>query len=208
MANANRPNGLSPVSSLTGVSSWAQQGRLYCIPASDATSTYAIGDVVKSAAGSDANGVPNVGKATGSDVPLGIVVGVRQADPGVSLVGVTIDLANIFVPKTKARAYYVYVIDEPTVMFEVQFDATAIVSANLHLNCALTYTADQTTTLGPSSPFSSTVATAPAVTATLPIRLLGAIQRPDNAVGSYVRVLAKFNTHEFGMSAGTGFTGV
>ena len=208
MANANRPNGLSPASTLTGVASWSQQGRLYCIPASDATSTYAIGDVVKSASGSDANGVPNVAKATGSDVPLGIIIGVRQSDPGVSLVGVTIDLANIFVPKTKARAYYVYVVDDPMLMFEVQFDSTVIVSANLHLNCALTYTADQTATLGPSSPFSSTVATAPATTNTLPIRLLGAIQRPDNTVGSYVRVLARFNTHEFGVSTGTGFTGV
>lgn len=206
MANANRPNGLSPIGNFQG-GSWNQQGRMYCIPSTDSTSTYAIGDIVKTAGSSDANGVPFVTKAATSDVPLGIIIGIRQADPGVSLVGVTLDLANNFVPKTKARNYYVYVVDDPMVLFEVQFDSTAIAVTDLHKNAALTITADQTATLAPYAPFSSTVVTAPATTNTLPIRLLGAVQRPDNTVGAYVRVVAKFNTHEFGVGTGTNFTG-
>lgn len=206
MANLNRPNGLSPVGNLQG-GSWNQQGRLYCIPSTDATSTYAIGDIVKTAGSADANGIPNVAKATASDVPLGIIVGIRTADAGVSLVGSTLDLANNFVPKTKARNYYVYVVDDPMVVFEVQFDSTNVAAADLHKNAALTITADQTSTLTPSAPFSSTVLTAPATTNTLPIRLLGLVQRVDNATGSYARVLAKFNTHEFGVGTGTNFTG-
>jgi hypothetical protein len=53
---------------------------------------------------------------------------------------------------------------------------------------------------------SSVVLTAPAVTATLPVRLLGLIQRPDNATGSYAKVLCKWNYHEFGITAGASGT--
>lgn len=205
MANTNRPNGLSPIGNLQG-GSWNQQGRIYYIPSTDSTNTYAIGDIVKTAGSADANGVPAITKMTASDVPLGIIVGIRQADPGVSLVGVTLDLANNFVPKTKARDYYVYVVDDPLVLFEVQFDSTAVAVADLHKNAALTITADQTSTLSPSSPFSATVLTSPATTNTLPIRLLGLVQRVDNGTGAYARVVAKFNTHEFGVGTGTNFT--
>ena len=159
------------------------------------------------------SGVPFVAKMTASDVPLGIIVGIRQADPGVSLVGTTLDLANNFVPKTKARAYYLYVVDDPNILFEIQFDGTGPAQADLHKNAALTITADQTATLSPSSPYSSAVATAAATTNTLPVRLLGAVQRPENVLNGtaatpYLRVVAKFNIHEFGVSTGTGFTGV
>jgi len=207
MPNVSRPNGLSPIGNFQG-GSWNQQGRLYCVPSTDSTNTYAIGDIVKSAASADANGVPMVSKAATTDVPLGIIVGIRQADPGVSLVGTTLDLANNFVPKTKARNYYVYVVDDPLVLFEVQFDATAVALTDLHKNAALTITADQTATLSPSSPYSGTVLTAPNTTNTLPIRLLGLVQRPDNSIGAYARVVAKFNVHEFGVGTGTNFTGI
>ena len=172
------------------------------------TNTYAVGDIVKTAASADANGVPMVAKATASDVPLGIIVGIRVADPGVSLAGTTLDLASNYIPKTKARNYYVYVVDDPMVLFEVQFDSTAVALTDLHKNAALTITADQTSTLSQSSPSSSTVLTSPATTNTLPIRLLGLVQRADNGTGAYARVVAKFNIHEFGVGTGTNFTGV
>jgi hypothetical protein len=207
MANVNRANGLSPIGNFQG-GSWNQQGRLYCISSSDSTNTYAIGDIVKTAGSADANGIPMVTKMTASDVPLGIIVGIRVADPGVSLVGTTLDLANNFIPKSKARNYYVYVVDDPMVLFEVQFDSTNVALSNLHQNAALTITADQSSTLSPSSPSSSTVVTSPATTNTLPIRLLGLVQRPDNSTGAYARVVAKFNIHEFGVGTGTNFTGV
>jgi hypothetical protein len=212
MALLNRPNGLSPIGTLTGAS-WNQQGRLYYIPSTDSTSTYAIGDVVKTAGSADANGVPAIQKLTNGDVPLGIIVGIRQADPGVSLVGATLDLANNFVPKTKARAYYVYVVDDPLILFEVQSDSTGPTQAQLHQNAALTITADQTSTLSPSSPYSSTVATAWATTNSLNLRVLGSVQRPDNVLNGtsatpYLRLICKFNFHEFGNAVATGFTGV
>ena len=207
MANVNRPNGFSPVGTLVGAS-WNEQGRLYAI-ATDASNTYAIGDVVMSAASADANGIPYVqkwgGATTTSALPLGIIVGVRTADPGVSLVGNSLSLEKTYLSLSSGTRY-VYVVDDPNIVFEAQFDSTAIAVTNLHQNAAVTVTADQTSTLSASSPYSSTVLTGPAVTATLPVRVLGLVQRPDNAVGAYARVLCKWNYHELGVTAGASGT--
>jgi hypothetical protein len=160
-----------------------------------------------SASGSDANGVRNIqkwgGATTTSALPLGIIVGIRVADPGVSLVGTTLDLTQTYIPAgTRTNVRYVYVVDDPFVLFETQFDATGATQAQLSLNAAVTISAANQTSLAPSAPYSDMVLTGPAVTATLPIRLLGAVQRTDNQVTSaaspYVRVLCKFNYHEYG----------
>lgn len=206
MANVNRAKGFSPVGTLIGAA-WNEQGRLYAI-ATDGSNTYAIGDVVMSAASSDANGIPYVqkwgGATTTSALPLGIIVGIRVADPGISLVGATLSLEKSYLGLS-AGTRYVYVVDDPNIIFEAQFDSTAIAVADLHKNAAVTVTANQTA-LAISSPYSSTVLTSPATTATLPIRLLGAVQDPTNAIGAYVRVLCKWNFHEFGVTAGASGT--
>lgn len=204
MANVIAPRGLSPVGTVVGAD-WNQQGRLYAI-ASDATNTYAIGDIVMSATSSDANGVPYAVKATASDVPLGVIVGIRVADPSVSLQGTTLSLEQTYIG-LNAGIRYVYVVDDPNVIFQVQFDSTGVTQANIHKNAALTITANQST-LSQSSPYSSIVATSAATTNTLPLRLLGLAQIPNNTFGANATVLAKFNIHEFGVGTGTNFTGV
>jgi hypothetical protein len=203
MANTDKVRGFSPVGNLLG-STWNQQGRLYAI-ATDTSNTYAIGDVVMSAASADANGIPLVikwgGATTTSALPLGIIVGIRVADPGVSLVGNSLSLEKTWIGKS-AGTRYVYVVDDPFVLFEGQFDSTAIAVANLHQNAAVTITADQTTTLSNSKPYSNMYLTSPNTTNTLPVRLIGAVQKPNNEVGAYVRCLCKWNYHEFGVTAG------
>jgi len=52
-----------------------QQVRTYYIPSTD-TSAYYIGDVVKTIAGSDANGIPAVAKCASGNTPRGVIVGV------------------------------------------------------------------------------------------------------------------------------------
>jgi hypothetical protein len=209
MANVNKPNGFSPVGNLLG-GKWNEQGRVYAIPTSDTTNSYAIGDCVMSAAGSDVNGIRYIqkwgGATTTSALPLGIIVGVRVADSSVSLVGTTLDLTQTYIPAgTRTTVRYVYVVDDPFVLFEAQFNATGATQAQLSLNAAVTISAANQTSLSTSSPFSDMVLSGPAVTATLPIRLLGAVQRVDNEVTSaaspYVRVLCKFNYHEYGTIA-------
>jgi len=209
MANLNMPKGLSPVGTVTG-SDYNQQGRLYAISTADTTNSYAIGDIVSSnIAGGDTNGVPYVTKyAVGSSVPLGIIVGIRVADPGVSLQAANLDLTQTYITAgTRTAVRYVYVVDDPNVIFEVQADGTGISQANIHSNASLTIQTNSSPT--GSSPFSTTVATAASTTNTLPIRLLGLSQRVvagGGTVGAYALVVAKFNIHEFGVSTGTGYT--
>ena len=209
MGNVNKPIGFSPVGNLLG-GKWNEQGRVYAIPTSDTTNSYAIGDCVMSAAGSDVNGIRYIqkwgGATTTSALPLGIIVGVRVADSSVSLVGTTLDLTQTYIPAgTRTTVRYVYVVDDPFVLFEAQFNSTGATQAQLSLNAAVTISAANQTSLSTSSPFSDMVLSGPAVTATLPIRLLGAVQRVDNEVTSaaspYVRVLCKFNYHEYGTIA-------
>lgn len=206
MANTNRPNGFSPIKSLTGAD-FDGKANLYAI-ANDASNTYAIGDVVMSAASADSRGVPYVqkwgGASTTSALPLGIIVGFATPPVGISLQGVSLTLEKQYIGLS-AGTQYVYVVDDPFVLFEAQFDSTAIVAADLHKNAAVTITANQTS-LSTAAPYSSLVLTSPAVTATLPIRLIGAIQRDDNEIGAYVRVLCKWNYHEYGVTAGASGT--
>ena len=207
MANSNRPTGFSPVASLLG-GGWNEQGRLYALPTSDTTNSYAIGDVVMSASGSDANGVRYIqkwgGAATTSALPLGIIVGIRVADPGVSLVGNSLSLEKTYIAAgTRTSVRYMFVVDDPFVMFEAQFDSTGATAAQLSMNASVTISAASQTSLSNTNQYSDMVLTGPAVTATLPIRLLGAAQRPENQVTTgaspYVRALCKWNYHEYGV---------
>jgi hypothetical protein len=201
MANVNRPIGLRPVKT-TNAANWNEQANVYYVPAADA-SAYYIGDVVKSAAGADANGVPQIAKAVGTDVLRGVVVGILASVPyGISLQGATLDLANTFAPATKTRDYYLLIADDPSTVFEVQGDATATnqVAANANKNCSLTIAV-------PTAPgqWSATVVNSStiATTSTLNIKLMGLVQKAGNGFGAYSRYLCMINQHEFqGATAG------
>ena len=206
MANANTPRGLSPVGTITGAA-YNEQGRLYAI-ANDGTNTYAIGDVVKVAGSSDATGIPYVTKAATTDTPVGVIVGIRVADPGVSLVGTTLALNTIYLPLNSGTRY-VYVVDDPNVIFEVEGDATGVAAADVFKNAGLTITANQTS-LSQSSPLSSTVLNASSFLAigssgslALPLQIIGLVQATNNAPGAYAQALVKWNKHQFLNPVGT-----
>jgi len=194
MANANTPRGLSPVGTITGAP-YNEQGRLYAI-ANDASNTYAIGDIVKSAIGNDANGVALVTKAGATDVPLGVIVSIRVANPGVSLQGTNINLAQLYISLSSGSYTYVYVVTDPAVVFRVQANASA--DAKVGSTAVPTITADQTSTLSQSSPFSSTYVTADAsATAASMFQVVGMYQEPNNVPGAYNDILVKFNKHQY-----------
>lgn len=206
MANANTPRGLSPVGTITGAA-YNEQGRLYAI-ANDGTNTYAIGDVVKVAGSSDTTGIPYVTKAATTDTPVGVIVGIRVADPGVSLVGTTLALNTIYLPLNSGTRY-VYVVDDPSVIFQVTGDATGVAAADVFKNAGLTITANQTS-LSQSSPLSSTVLNAGSFLAigssgslALPLQIIGLVQAVNNAPGAYAQALVKWNKHQFLNPVGT-----
>ena len=206
MANANTPRGLSPVGTITGAA-YNEQGRLYAI-ANDGSNTYAIGDVVKVAGGSDAQGIPYVNKAASTDTPVGVIVGIRVSDPGTSLVGTTLALNQLYLP-INSGLRYVFVVDDPAVIFQVEGDATGVSAANVFSNTGLTITANQTT-LGQAQPLSNTVINAASILAigssgslALPLQIIGLEQIENNAAGAYANVLVKWNKHQFLNPVGT-----
>ena len=206
MANANIPRGLSPVGTITGAA-YNEQGRLYAI-ANDGSNTYAIGDIVKVAGSSDTNGVPYVTKAASSDTPVGVIVGIRVSDPGVSLVGTTLALNTIYLPLNSGLRY-VFVVDDPSVIFQVTGDATGVAVADVFKNAGLTITANQTS-LAQSAPQSSTVLNASSFLAiassgslALPLQIIGLVQAVNNEAGAYAQALVKWNKHQFLNPVGT-----
>lgn len=225
MANTNKINGLSPVGYLNGAA-YSGQARMYAIPTSDTTASYAIGDIVQSAGGSDANGIPYIIKvpaaSASSFVAVGVVVGTSIADAGVSLVGTTLNLEQTYILSgTRTAVRYVYVADDPNLLFEASAGATAtnITLAKMRYNTGIasfysgadqTYAISQNTYLGPNAPYSNIILSSATVntTNTLPIQMLGLAQKSDNAIGAYARILCRFNNHEFGNATGTNFTGL
>jgi hypothetical protein len=206
MANANTPRGLSPVGTITGAA-YNEQGRLYAI-ANDGSNTYAIGDVVKVAGGSETQGIPYVNKAASTDTPVGVIVGFRVSDPGVSLVGNTLALNTLYLPLNSGLRY-AFVVDDPSVIFQVEGDATGVAAADIFKNAGLTITANQTT-LGQSQPLSNTVLNASSFLAiassgslALPLQIIGLEQQENNETGAYASALVKWNKHQFLNPVGT-----
>jgi hypothetical protein len=206
MANVSRPRGLSPVGTTTG-GAFNEQGQLFAI-ANDASNTYAVGDVVKIATGSDSNGVAYATKVTAdTDLPLGVIVGVRPADAGVSLQGTNIDLSKLYLSKSSGTRY-VYVITDPAVIYEAEADSYAL--ADVFKNAGANWTADQTSSLSQSSPQSSTTVKASTVLAqsasgslALPFTIIGLSQRTDNAAGAYAKVQLILNKSQYKQAQGT-----
>lgn len=195
MANPNKPAGLIPVQYLGG-SPWNGQARTYYIPSTDANA-YAIGDPVKSlAAGGDANGVPGVtiAVAGASNAIRGVIVGIGayetlMADPN--------NLNSIVIPATKLHAYYVMVVDDPGVIFEVQeADATGspLTTANCGNNINLLAGANNGYVSGWQLDNNSV-----ANTATFQMRLWGLSRRADNAFGAQAKWLCTINQHELAL---------
>lgn len=215
MANVNRAKGLSPYKAGNAAGA-TYAANMYAI-ATDGVNSYAIGDVVVSATSCDPDGVPQVTKYyTGTQLPLGIIVGIRVADPGVSLVGNALALEHTFITAGQAGAngfHYVYVADDPSQLFTIQLGADAGAAGNIthfHQNTGITVTQNQVA-LSNSAQYSSVVTNDTYTTVAAlasPIRLIGAVIDPVNQVsatgaGAYTVVIGRWNYHEYlGAAAG------
>lgn len=204
MANAVGPYGFVPVRYLNGAC-WTGGGNIYYIPSTD-TNQFNVGDAVKTAAsGADANGIPAVTKITnGTDTVRGVIIGCLPQTPGnPSLVGTNIDLTVQNIPATKTRSYYVLVVDDPQVVFQVQDDGITtanLVAASVGLNASFTVA-------NPTSPQQNSqtvlLSSSFATTQGLNCKILSLAQIPNNSFGAYANWLIKFNQHELqGNTAG------
>lgn len=201
--NANAPHGLSPAGTQLGVD-LSMACHMYSILAAD-TSTYSIGDIVISGGSSDASnpwgtfGIPTVAKVATSNTAVcrGIVVGMFR-NP--------FALDFPYVPATKTQNYYVMVYDDPYAQFEAQMDNTAFSASWPGLNVGFNAVLVQSAPLNISTTTLNGASASPGTAATLPIKMLSVVQRPNVATsGSYMPMLCTWNSHEL-KSVGT--TGV
>lgn len=193
MPNLNAPRGFQIARTLNG-GSYTGQTNMYYIPATD-NLIYSPGDAVKSVALSDSVGTMGIQKAAGTDVVRGVIVGFLVAPLfGQSFQGVPLDLSLQNLPAVKTKAYYALVIDDPFALFEIQDDGlSALTATSVNKNASFTVA----NPVAPGVMSGSQLSTASvATTAGLNVKIMGLIQRDDNAFGVNAKWLVKFNLHE------------
>lgn len=171
MANVSRINGFRPVKYLNGAP-WNGQYNKYYVQSSDGTALF-VGDLVKFDGGADSNGVPSVTKALASDnsstgsVCVGVIVGFEPLYTNL----------NTPVYRAASTARYVYIADDPMLLFEAQEDGVggALATTSVGLNANLIASNAGSTTTGASGMEVDT--STAATTAGLVLRIVGFTDR-------------------------------
>lgn len=192
MANANRPSGLSPVGYLNG-SDWDSRGNVYAIPTTDGTA-YFVGDPVAFAGSADVNGIATVALCAAGATAIGVIlaIGTNKSGPFADLN----DLTKTSAPATKTAVYYVLVADDPNIVYEVQEigTGTALTATEVGLNANWV---NGTPATGVKVSATQIDNATEAVTSTLNMKLLGLVQRQDNAFGAFAKYRVIINNHAF-----------
>lgn len=185
MANNNTAFGLKPVRTVGGMP-YNGAARVYVHDSGDSTALY-IGDaVLQTGASSTINGVtyPNVVRAATTDVITGVIVGVLP------------DVATSLPYCAASTTRRLLVADDPDLLFEIQEigTGTPLTANDIGLNISLSVTAGSTVT-----GMSGTVIdnATEATTNTLALKIIGIVNRVDNAVGAYAKWLVRINRHRF-----------
>lgn len=207
MASVSRINGFRPVKTITGAP-YNGQANLYFVPSSDST-VIMVGDAVKLAGDARAaTGAPTVTRAGATDTPVGIVVGILFTGVGdLTNIPPVVDL-NTPVYRRASTDRYLLVSDDPNLIYEVQYAGTSVsaatITANVGQNGQFITTAGNTTSGASGMQLDSSGL---ATTATLPLKIVGFPNRPDNIPGDvYFSYYVKLNSVTYG--TGTGQAGV
>jgi hypothetical protein len=162
-----------------------------------------VGDPVKSGGtagaagvtvyGQNCEGMATVATAAAGDTLRGVVVGFSPLQSNLETLH-----------RAASTARLAYVVDSPDVVFEVQEDAVgaAIAAIDIGENADIIYAAGSAVT-GRSGVM---LDSSDHKTATAQLRMLGFVQRPDNAIGlstsDKAKLLVVINEHEFKATAG------
>ncbi len=198
MANADTPKGLKPVK-YQGGACYSGAANLYYIPASDSDTAVYIGGLVKLAGSADADGVPSVsGNVSTGDAVIGAVVGF-DPDNGAGADGRDSDIY-----RANSTERYVYVADDPNLLFEVQDDASAtLTAADVGTVADLTGFTSGSTGTGLSSIEISATTTTSSGDGTEDVKIMRLVNRPDNTIGDNADWLVRLNNHAY-VDANTG----
>ena len=186
MANVSRINGFRPIRYQSG-KPYTGACTMYQVAAADATAL-GLGDMVKLDGSASTAGIRGVTRASLSAPLIGPIV------------GFVVDPTNLNTPQYRAASTlrYVFVADDPDLLFVAQANATCTVDL-LGLNCELTIAAASTVTGLSAMQIDMSVT---GTTNTSALKLVEIYQRPDNEVGTYNKVVVKINNHQMG-SLGT-----
>jgi len=190
MANTQRVNGFRPVKHLNG-SPYNGQFNIYEIVAGDGTATM-VGDLVKADGGTATDNFPTcVRHGTTGEITAGAALGV--------VVGFVPSPTNLDTPQYRAASTkrYAMVADSPDLIFEVMDGATVPTTQTLiGMNTGFMATAGSTTTGASGMTTGTTTAT---TTITLPLRIVGIVNSPNNTAGAAnQRLLVMINQHALG----------
>ena len=204
MSSVSRVNGFTPVKHLNG-SPYNGAANLYFLAAANAD-VVMVGDVVKIEGSSrDPSGAPTVARHAGgaTEAAVGVVTAILFSGVGdVQNVPPVTDL-DVPIYRRASTNRYVLVADDPTIVFEAQTTA-ALLAADVGLNAEVDVTAGSTTS--GASGMAIDMA-AKATTATLPLKIVGFPNRPDNQLSdTYTRAYVVINNHQ--LKGGTGTAGV
>lgn len=202
MANANTPRGIIPYAYRSGAP-YNGAVRTYYVPVGNGTALY-IGDpVILITNNSDGNGVQTVEVATAGSTTTNISVAIlgaymgRSNNAGQATIPVTQD-QSVYLPASTAA--YVYVSDDPTLLYWVQEDSVggALASGAVGRNAPLV--------AGAGSTFSGysgwQLQSSNINTAAYQMRLVELLQETDNAIGVNAKWLAYINNHPWTQTTG------
>lgn len=158
-----------------------------------------FGDVVK--LDPSASGYLQKDTGTTTATPQGVFVGCSYVQPTLGyFLNAQMWTASVTTGVTSGPGRPLgYVVNDPNAVFAIQADATLTIAA-LGQNAALVQTAGSTVTGKSANALS---ASSVADTSTLPLRIVGLMDIPDNDwTSTYPIVLVKFNTHQLTTTTG------
>lgn len=178
MPNANVAFGLKPVKMADGSPYNGATNPVHA-PSSYATALY-IGDPVKLSGTADATGIPGVILSATGEVIHGVIVGFQDQPSMVLGYGAA------------STTRYPLIATGQDILFEIQDDGVggAIAATDIGLNVDLIAAAGST--YSRRSGYMVDTSTK-ATTATLQVRILGLVQRPDNEIGTNAKLLVTIN---------------
>jgi hypothetical protein len=199
MANANMARGLIPYANIWGAK-YNGSFNTYFVPAAYATALF-IGDPVDIVSSSnDANGIPAVQIATVGSPILGVVMGVINGGDMGAMTAITRDLP---VYRPASTALYVAVCDDPSLLYELQDDASTQATApKLFAGKNANLVSGAGSTVTGYSGWQMAASTV-AVTNTLDLKIIRPLQQVDNTIGTTANTsmnakwLVKLNNSRF-----------
>lgn len=205
MSSVSRINGLRPVKFITGAP-YNGQATVYFLPSSN-SDVVMVGDLVKLAGDARSpTGVQTIARHAGgaTEAAVGVVVGFLFSGVGDVQNVPPVDNLNTPVYRVASTNRYVLVADDPNLVFETQTGGATFATTDVGQNAEMDVSAGNTST-GASGMYLDLATKA--TTATLPMKIVGFPNRPDNQIGdTYTNAYVMINNHQY--KGGTGTAGV